>query len=142
MITYAHGTTGIADQCAPSRDGPARARQATSTRCSGWLKAGYAVVRTDYEGLGTPGVHPYLIGRSEGRGVLDIVRAARQLDPRIGKQRRDLRPLAGRPRRAVGGVAGAEVHARAQLRGTVALRAGSHLAEQARLISALHSPSG
>jgi hypothetical protein len=31
-----------------------------------WLKAGYAVVRTDYEGLGTPGVHAYLVGQSEG----------------------------------------------------------------------------
>ena len=35
-------------------------------------KAGYAVVRTDYEGLGTPGDHPYLVGVSEGRSVLDM----------------------------------------------------------------------
>jgi diguanylate cyclase (GGDEF)-like protein len=39
------------------------------------LKAGYAVVNTDYEGLGTPGIHPYLVGVSAGRSVLDIVRA-------------------------------------------------------------------
>jgi pimeloyl-ACP methyl ester carboxylesterase len=32
-----------------------------------------------YEGLGTPGRHPYIVGDSEARGVLDIVRAARQL---------------------------------------------------------------
>ena len=32
-----------------------------------WVNAGYAVVRTDYQGLGTPGPHPYLIGKSEGR---------------------------------------------------------------------------
>ncbi len=44
-----------------------------------WLKAGYAVLRTDYEGLGTPGRHPYLIGASEGRGVVDIALAARNL---------------------------------------------------------------
>ena len=51
-----------------------------------WLKAGYAVVRTDYEGLGVPNVtHPYLIGVSEGRSVLDMVRAARKLDTTIGK---------------------------------------------------------
>ena len=49
-----------------------------------WLKAGYAVVRTDYEGLGTPGAHPYLIGASEGRAMLDMVRAARKLDRRLG----------------------------------------------------------
>src|SRR5439155_8955103 len=60
VITWAHGTTGIADKCAPTRapnngnyDHPLLQR---------WLKAGYAVVRTDYEGLGTPGPHPYLIG--------------------------------------------------------------------------------
>ena len=51
-----------------------------------WLKAGYAIVRTDYEGLGTPGDHPYLIGRSEGHSVLDAARAARKLDSGIGKR--------------------------------------------------------
>ncbi len=34
---------------------------------------------TDYEGLGTPGRHPYLVGESEGRSVLDAAKAARQL---------------------------------------------------------------
>ncbi|HZV20266.1 MAG TPA: alpha/beta fold hydrolase, partial [Hyphomicrobiales bacterium] len=34
---------------------------------------------TDYPGLGTPGPHPYLVGKSEGRAVLDSVRAAREL---------------------------------------------------------------
>jgi hypothetical protein len=29
-----------------------------------WLAAGYAVLRSDYQGLGTPGPHPYLIGKS------------------------------------------------------------------------------
>jgi alpha-beta hydrolase superfamily lysophospholipase len=43
------------------------------------LDQGYVVTATDYEGLGTPGRHPYLAGESEGRGVLDIVRAARQM---------------------------------------------------------------
>lgn len=51
-----------------------------------WLRRGYAIVQTDYEGLGTPGTHPYLIGHSEARSVLDIVRAARKLDPRIGRR--------------------------------------------------------
>ena len=43
-------------------------------------------MRTDYEGLGTPGDHPYLIGVSEGRSVLDMVRAARKLDSNLGKR--------------------------------------------------------
>jgi hypothetical protein len=37
-------------------------------------------------GLGTPGRHSFLVGKAEGRGVLDIVQAARELDPRIGKR--------------------------------------------------------
>ena len=43
------------------------------------LARGYVVAATDYPGLGTPGVHPYLIGESEGRAVLDWVRAVRDL---------------------------------------------------------------
>jgi alpha-beta hydrolase superfamily lysophospholipase len=41
------------------------------------LARGYIVTATDYPGLGTAGPHPYLVGVSEGRAVLDSVRAAR-----------------------------------------------------------------
>ncbi len=40
---------------------------------------GYVVAATDYPGLGTPQTHPYLVGVSEARAVLDSVRAARAL---------------------------------------------------------------
>jgi pimeloyl-ACP methyl ester carboxylesterase len=40
------------------------------------LARGYVIAATDYPGLGTAGVHPYMIGESEGRAVLDMVRAA------------------------------------------------------------------
>ncbi|WP_260928875.1 lipase family protein [Novosphingobium sp. 9] len=73
VVAWAHGTTGFADPCAPSWTGPS-ARDAEYL--GRWLKAGFAVVASDYEGLGTPGVHPYLMWRSEGRSVLDGVRAA------------------------------------------------------------------
>jgi len=90
VISWAHGTTGIADVCAPSRArsiGTARGNaDPTDVAMDAWLRRGYAIVRTDYEGLGTPGPHPYLIGHSEARSVLDIVRAARRLDPRIGRR--------------------------------------------------------
>jgi alpha-beta hydrolase superfamily lysophospholipase len=43
------------------------------------VSQGYVVVATDYEGLGTPGTHPYLVGESEARGALDIVKAAQQI---------------------------------------------------------------
>jgi pimeloyl-ACP methyl ester carboxylesterase len=91
VISYAHGATGIADRCAPSRDtGPASGAYTTDVGLAPllerWIRAGYAVVRTDYEGLGGPGPHPFLIGGSEGRGVLDIVRAAREFAPALGRR--------------------------------------------------------
>jgi hypothetical protein len=75
-VSWAHGTTGLADVCAPSRSPSVVAELP-------WLRQlldrGVVVVATDYEGLGTDGPHPYLVGESEGRGVLDIARAARKL---------------------------------------------------------------
>lgn len=71
VITWAHGTTGIADVCAPSLK-PA----SLATTANGLLAAGYLVVASDFEGLGTPGRHPYIVGESEARGTLDIVRLA------------------------------------------------------------------
>lgn len=47
---------------------------------------GYAVAATDYERLGTPGVHPYLVSASEGRSVVDAVRAAGDLDARVSNR--------------------------------------------------------
>ena len=75
VLSYAHGTVGLADRCAPSR----KLGAAEQFIGLAFLGIGMAVVATDYEGLGTPGRHPYIVGQSEGRGVLDIVRAARQL---------------------------------------------------------------
>jgi pimeloyl-ACP methyl ester carboxylesterase len=83
VISWAHGTTGAADVCAPSRSAagsPADGYISYATASyDAWVKAGYAVLRTDYEGLGTPGPHRYLVGASEGRGVVDIALAAREL---------------------------------------------------------------
>jgi alpha-beta hydrolase superfamily lysophospholipase len=74
VISWAHGTTGIADTCAPSVKPDQYVQIA-----NGLLDAGYVVAGTDYEGLGTPGRHPYIAGESEARSTLDIVRAARNL---------------------------------------------------------------
>jgi fermentation-respiration switch protein FrsA (DUF1100 family) len=80
VIAWAHGTTGSGDRCAPSTDAhPANGIEDARPL----LAAGDAIVATDYQGLGTPGPHPYLIGASEARSVLDAVRAARHL-PRTG----------------------------------------------------------
>lgn len=74
ILAWAHGTLGIADACAPSWTG-FRARDAVYI--NRWLEAGFAVVLTDYQGLGGPGPHPYLYWQAEGRSVLDSIRAAR-----------------------------------------------------------------
>jgi pimeloyl-ACP methyl ester carboxylesterase len=79
VLSFAHGTVGLADRCAPSA---ASKLGSIESALAGVLTSlGIAVVQTDYEGLGTAGRHPYLNGESEGRGVLDIVRAAQQIKP-------------------------------------------------------------
>ncbi len=78
IIAWAHGTTGVDHRCAPSIDYP-DAGLVRVPEVPDLLAAGTAVVFTDYPGLGTPGPHPYLVGESEGRAVLDSVRAARAL---------------------------------------------------------------
>ena len=90
VLSWAHGTTGIADICAPSRDAPGHPshiyNQLADATLNQWVERGWAVTKTDYEGLGTPGPHPYLAGASAARGTADIVLAARQLRPGIGKR--------------------------------------------------------
>ena len=76
IIAWAHPTSGVAPDCAPSLY-PDRAGLIWNLR--DMLQEGHVVVATDYPGLGTAGVHPYLIGESAGRAVLDSVRAARKL---------------------------------------------------------------
>jgi hypothetical protein len=78
VVAWAHATTGIAPGCAPSLAGGA-AMAASVPGLDGFISAGDVVTATDYPGLGVPGVHPYLIGRSEGAAILDSVRAAGQL---------------------------------------------------------------
>lgn len=75
VVSWSHGTVGIADTCAPSgTDNLGYNEYAQELRS--FLAAGYAVVAADDVGLGTPGVHPYLDGTSEGAATVDIVSAA------------------------------------------------------------------
>ena len=76
IIAWAHPTSGVVEACAPSLM-PDLA--GTIWGLAEMMARGYVVVATDYPGLGTPGPHPYLIGVSEARAVLDSVRAARDL---------------------------------------------------------------
>jgi alpha-beta hydrolase superfamily lysophospholipase len=77
VIAWAHGTTGVAHVCAPSLFNTLEGQGPYLMPDIGaYLRAGDIVAATDYQGLGTPGIHPYLLGESEGRGVLDAARAA------------------------------------------------------------------
>jgi len=69
VLSWLHGTTGVADACAPSRDtdtGPAHDYlQAMQDTVAPGVSRGYAVTRTDYQGLGTDGTHSCLVGAAE-----------------------------------------------------------------------------
>jgi len=82
IIAWAHGTSGFAAQCAPSlfTDTGGGSGPYLIPGLDRYLKAGYVIAAADYQGLGVAdGVHPYLLGASEGMAVLDATRAARQL---------------------------------------------------------------
>lgn len=75
VVLWAHGTVGLADACAPSWNG----RSYRDVQyLNSWLKAGFAVVATDYEGLGVAGPHLLLNNPMLAYSVLDSGRAALQ----------------------------------------------------------------
>ncbi|MCH2415900.1 MAG: alpha/beta fold hydrolase [Acidimicrobiales bacterium] len=76
VLSVAHGTVGLADQCAPSRQEPV----ANLELIRPFIEAGWVVVASDFEGLGSDGIHHYIVGESEARGVFDIVRAAKNIE--------------------------------------------------------------
>ncbi len=84
VVAFAHGTTGIADQCAPSNfafdELEASSDSATNGMLRDLVELGYVVTATDYEGLGTPGLHPYVVGESAANTVIDSVRAVQNME--------------------------------------------------------------
>ncbi|KGN36895.1 Secretory lipase [Knoellia subterranea KCTC 19937] len=76
LISFAPGTMGIADKCAPSRQLAESFTMYEILFMQGLLTRGYAVALTDYQGLGTPGTHTYMQRVAQGQAVLDIARAA------------------------------------------------------------------
>ena len=78
LVGYAIGSQGLASRCAPSLQ-LAAGTEYEASLIANVLNRGWAVALTDYPGLGTPGLHPYVVGRALGRSVLDAVRAALQL---------------------------------------------------------------
>jgi acetyl esterase/lipase len=81
IVAWAHPTSGVEPQCGPSL---ARFRFEQIMGLRDMVRRGYIVAATDYPGLGAGGPHPYLVGVSEGRAVLDSVRAAQSLTRESG----------------------------------------------------------
>jgi acetyl esterase/lipase len=80
IVAWAHPTTGVVPHCAPSLAIFVFQQMAGLRQL---VEQGAVVAATDYPGLGTAGPHPYLVGDSEARAVIDSVRAARSL-PGVG----------------------------------------------------------
>ena len=79
LITWSHGTVGVARACAPSI-GPDVLAPGQEPGADRLAELGWAFVATDYPGMGAEGATPYLVGEGEGRAVLDAARAARQVE--------------------------------------------------------------
>lgn len=77
IVAFTHGTVGVQPNCAPSALGTEAV--AAFEGLDEFVAAGYVVAATDYQGLGTQGPHPYLVGDAEAMQALDSVRAAQEL---------------------------------------------------------------
>ncbi|OTG89213.1 alpha/beta hydrolase family protein [Acinetobacter sp. ANC 3832] len=75
IVVWEHGTVGVGDSCAPSNNtfNPRFKSMAESL-----LAQGYVVVAPDYEGLGTPGIHPYLNLSSAAKSAINAVKAYKE----------------------------------------------------------------
>jgi hypothetical protein len=79
IVSFAVGTQGLGDTCAPSKAIPGGTLYEQGA-IQALLDRGWAVAITDYEKLGTAGDHTYIAAAAEAHAVLDIVRAATKLN--------------------------------------------------------------
>lgn len=89
VVAYNHMTTGGGGPCGPSNirdaDSERRRKHEDARLVTRLLARGVAVVRSDYEGIETPGPHPYFISDSLARSTIMMVRAARALEPDLSR---------------------------------------------------------
>lgn len=89
IVSWSHGTTGSAQNCGPSQQlNPAvDLNEYYLTNGNSWtdygvlsltefIKEGYVVVATDYQGLGGGGKHQYTVGKTQARDAINAIRAA------------------------------------------------------------------
>ncbi|WP_109440290.1 alpha/beta hydrolase [Acinetobacter haemolyticus] len=129
IVAWAHGTTGVADQCAPSRQAT---HVAIQTMISQFLTAGYVVVAPDYEGLGEPSgreLHPFLNLKSEAYSITDAVVAARAYLSSRGKLTSRQWMTVGHSQGGHAALGVAQYASRAKLdyKGTIAIAPASNL---------------
>jgi pimeloyl-ACP methyl ester carboxylesterase len=138
VVSWAHGTTGVADVCAPSRLLPRPSTEYSrglNAEMGEWIREGFAVAQTDYQGLGTAGMHPYLIGTAEGRSVIDIVSGARGLDHGVGRRWVAVGHSQGGHAALWAAALGPRWAPGLHLAGAAPLAPASHIGEQAALIT-------
>ncbi len=134
VVSYAHGTTGVGDGCAPSKS-PTLYWPDNAAFVARLVADGFVVVVTDYEGLGVEGLHPYLDLDSEARAVIDAVPAAREVVPRASADWAVVGHSQGGHAALGAGERAAEWQAPGlRFVGTVALAPGSHLSELGPLL--------
>ncbi|NUS45057.1 MAG: lipase [Mycobacteriaceae bacterium] len=75
VLAFAHGTVGLADRCSYTTSG-ASTKVRDANFLGTWLRLGYAIVITDYVGLGSTGNHPYMNGPVLAHNLIDAVKAA------------------------------------------------------------------
>lgn len=138
VITWTHGTTGLAPICGPSRDGtdgPEHPYILDIQRLlERFLRAGYAIVATDYEGLGADGRHSFLQGVPNARNALDMLRAAREVEPSIGTRFAVMGHSQGGHADLFTAAEAASYLPDHQLLGNVAFAPGSHVAERLAIV--------
>ncbi|MFK7842509.1 MAG: lipase family protein [Sphingorhabdus sp.] len=98
LLVWSHGTVGIGDVCAPSYSGRG---ERDRTYLNPWLEQGYAIVASDYQGLGVSGTHPYMDARTMAFNNLDLIRAVHSGDFPLSKKV----VIAGQSQGATGAIA-------------------------------------
>jgi len=83
VIAWAHGTSGVARMCAPSLE---KDLEYGEEGLMPMVRAGFAVVATDYHGLGTEGPHEYVNKIAQARDVIYSLPAARAAVPSLGRR--------------------------------------------------------
>jgi len=83
VIAWAHGTSGVARMCAPSLEKDVWYGE---EGLMPMVRAGFAVVATDYHGLGTVGPHEYVTKLAQGHDVIYSIPAARAAVPALGRR--------------------------------------------------------